>query len=252
MSAILMRRLQEDVLVPLAVRCNAVIICEATNACFLSNAFTRAVSIQRAKWGAELPFSIISATGLIMCLYKSPEGQNDVWRSVRESSKNWQARDAKLKDFSEDFPGVYDYDLDPNASTYLIFDCIDVENDICPDRRAYNKLMHSIMHHLSSRIPSIAIKAGCSVKASDVMSAKGEVGSLSMVVDALHSGTPVLLLDLRRRPSLDDMGWPSNRKELIERAKNKFDEACDALLAEGPSCMTVHSVHCMPIQNTSH
>lgn len=85
-----------QVLIPLAAQTNAILICSAVpNTCILSTSLTRMYAIERAKWGARAPFTIISATSAIQPLYCNSDEQA-VWREVRKSSRSWKTRDRKL------------------------------------------------------------------------------------------------------------------------------------------------------------
>ena len=58
-----------DVLIPLAVQTNAMVICDAVRDFELSASFLRMVAVQRASFPGDLPFSIVAVTDEIHCFY---------------------------------------------------------------------------------------------------------------------------------------------------------------------------------------
>merc|ERR1712196_259776 len=85
-----------DVLIPLASQTNAIVFCSAVPAeCFLSKSFTRMCSVERARWGGRMPFTIISTTNSVDILYQNPD-ETAHWRGLRRQSRAWRQHDAKL------------------------------------------------------------------------------------------------------------------------------------------------------------
>jgi hypothetical protein len=60
-----------EVLIPLALQTNAMVICDAIAEFELSASFLRMVSVQRAKFSDGLPFTIVALTDKIQCLYNN-------------------------------------------------------------------------------------------------------------------------------------------------------------------------------------
>eukprot|EP00966_Prymnesium_polylepis_P205744 4767427-Prymnesium_polylepis.1 len=118
-----------DVLIPLAAQTNAIILTDAfSNYSALSASLTRMYSVQKAKWGARAPFTILSTSCLVNCLYQNidPEAK---WRGIRKQSKTWRSRDRKLMSIAQrqygkdgELSGSYFADLDPNAMMFLLVD----------------------------------------------------------------------------------------------------------------------------------
>jgi len=85
-----------DVIIPIAVKTSALIVCEATaQGCVLSASLRRCVALQRAQWGTNLPFTVLSVTSATAHLYCNPS-DNAEWRRVRDGCRAWRERDPKL------------------------------------------------------------------------------------------------------------------------------------------------------------
>ena len=125
-------RFMAEVLIPLAAQTNAIVLCSATpNTCILSASLTRMYAVERAKWGARAPFTIISATAAVQALYCNPDEQT-TWREIRKASRAWRQRNGKLtelihRQFADDDGRLprRDFDLDPNAMCYVVVDGIE-------------------------------------------------------------------------------------------------------------------------------
>merc|ERR1719199_1422076 len=89
-----------DVLIPLAARTNAVVLCCAYPAlCALSMSFNRMYKLMRPQWGTEPPFTVLSLGGALFKLYQNPD-LNAYWRRLRRNTRSWRPRDAKLLEIS--------------------------------------------------------------------------------------------------------------------------------------------------------
>ena len=76
-----------DVVLPLAAKTNALILCEAvSNACLLSASLRRCAAMVSEQWGGNLPFTILSATSETACLYSNANLDAE-WRRVRRSCR---------------------------------------------------------------------------------------------------------------------------------------------------------------------
>ena len=119
-------RFMAEVLIPLAVQTNAIVICDAVSQFELSASFMRMVAVQRASFADGMPFTIIAMTDEIHCLYSNFK-QDCHWRAVRRRSRAWAKRDAKLTELLIN-QGVYKimhrYDLSTADDPLLVpLDC---------------------------------------------------------------------------------------------------------------------------------
>ena len=186
-----------DVIIPLAAQTHAVVLCDAIpGECMLSTSFLRMYSLMKSKWSGPTPFTVISITNTIGYFYRNP-AENAHWKSVRRASRAWRQRDAKLFEVfgpKDDDPPMH-YDLDPNAALTILTDCIHPKRDRL-DWRPFTALKQALIRHLSSSVPSLAIRTGFSKKAA--LGSNSSV-ALDVVSARAQSGTPVLALDIRNR-----------------------------------------------------
>ena len=167
-----------EVLIPLAAQTHAVVLCDANSPgeCMLSASFLRMYAVVKAKWTGLPPFSVISMTNNIAGFYNNPD-EDANWRNVRRASRAWRQRDGKLLEVhgpksddeinrSTDDHGMTtggnqfrNLDLDINASCVIITDCINPKRDK-EDGKPFNVLRQALVRHLSSAVPSLAIKTG--------------------------------------------------------------------------------------------
>ena len=234
-----------DVIIPLAVRTNAIVLCSAIKMCVLSMSFLRMVAVQSPKWGGKPPFTVVASSLAINTLYANKD-ETAYWRRLRKASRTWRMRDKKLQEVhgSDTAFGTgmafRNRDVDPNATCIVLFDTIDPVKEVFSGT-GYTALMDALVRHLHSTLPSLAIKIGCSCKTS-LDKAKNSSASLASAVARAQSGTPVLFLDVRPRlapPSLatatPDEREPgaATRHGLIEKGKQLLAAEFDALAANG-------------------
>ena len=74
------------------------------------------------------------------------------------------------------------------------------------------------INHLASTVPSLAIKTGASVRSSKLEKMGSEPMSLAMLLDRTNSGTPVLCLDVRRRPDIRELACKEVGKLSVSKA----------------------------------
>ena len=251
-----------DVLIPLATRTNAIILCEGIgeHGCVLTSALTRMYGLTRSKWGVRPPFSIVSMTCYTQWLYCNP-AESAHWRIVREASKAWKQRDPKLLEAVEskfkeqmvnDVLPRTTNDLDPEATCLLIVDTLNVKNPKnhwMGDESSFNKLKTELMRHLSSNLPSLALRTGGGALLSSLSQLTQNAAGLGPAISALQSGVPLIFLDVRERRSSDPrVEQAKNRAALIEEAKSKEAKLCDKLLAHEPplaNTLFISSLSCM-------
>jgi hypothetical protein len=224
-----------NVILPMAAQTQAIIICNAIPSdCVLSSSLTRMLSVHRARWGKDIPFTVLSVSGSINYLYRNLD-DGAVWRGIRRASRAWRQRDRKLVELvfakysTQQELGVCGHcDLDPNAMIYLLVDTINAKKDMLGDRGPFNKLMNELLRHLATTLPSLTIKTGHSDKPS-LEKAHAYASSLAVAMESMLSGSPLLFLDLRQRPVIE----ASDRQALISRAKDEYDKACAVFLQQG-------------------
>ena len=219
-----------DVLIPLAARTSAVVLCDAVDGgCILSTSFKRMTSVARAQWGGELPFTVLSTTNDIANFYRNPD-LSAHWRDVRKASRTWRQHEQKLAQVFGPSAPTDDwkaYDLDPNATCIIMTDCINPKKDR-HDFGPFNNLRTQLLRHLSSNLPTLAVKTGMTLKGGI---GSTFVGSLNALVTSVQNNTPTLCLDVRARKPLALTS--SSREELIGAAKAQVDASCDELLERG-------------------
>eukprot|EP00929_Paragymnodinium_shiwhaense_P084675 TRINITY_DN452_c0_g1_i2.p1 TRINITY_DN452_c0_g1~~TRINITY_DN452_c0_g1_i2.p1 ORF type:complete len:985 (+),score=113.78 TRINITY_DN452_c0_g1_i2:91-3045(+) len=223
-----------DVLIPLAVQTNAIVLCTAVPCeCILATSFTRMCKTMRGRWGGTMPFTVLSFCNTLDLLYKNPK-KTSYWRTVREQCRAWRQRDsAVLERLGSDIDReIRTDDLDSNATRMIFFDNIDPKKATF-DRAPSNKLMSELLRHLCAAVPSLAVKTGMSTR-----TLLGEASKTSLFVPAEFAlgGIPVLCLDARLRNRLN---LPNNipeeliRERMIDAAKKQLEKRCEDLLQLG-------------------
>ena len=211
-----------EVLLPLAVQTQAIILANAIRGtCVLSMAFTRAVSVNRAKWGGQLPFTVLSMASNLANLYRN-HNLSTYWRQVRRVSRPWRQHDQVLCQKyppPPQGPGETQFDLDQNALIFILNDRLR-ERDQKFDAAPFSQLQNRLLATLSSRLPSLALKTGFANRGLGK-----DPSSLEVAVDVAQSGTPTVFLDVRPRPLIQ----AADRSQLIEQAKAKYTEWCEGL-----------------------
>ena len=218
-----------NVLIPLAVQTRAVVICCAvTPLCILSTCFLRVCARRSAKWGGKRPFTVLSVAHADADVYGN-RNADAYWKELSGKSRNWMLRDAMILKYYQNFyadKGISsiphkDNDLDRNA-THFIIGGILCDKTGTEDYAPFDNFTSEMVRTLTVKLPSIAIKTANSNKFPNIV--------LRSALQASQSGTPTLFLDFRKRPTLSPT---SDRGKLIEEAKEKFTEHCEALMANG-------------------
>ena len=226
--------LMADVVIPLAARTRAVVICNAIPAlCALTASFTRTL----ATLGPGVPpFTILSVTSNLPDLYRNPN-PGALWCKFRAASHAWNAYDKQMIDEwrlgRTSIPTANDQeesrlDLDSHAVNYVIVAGTDDGSGDGP----FCKLIGELVRSLAAKMPSLALKTGCSHK-----SVIGEPhwASLAAAAEMVQSGVPTLFLDVRKRtlaaPAvLQAFG---DRELVIEDAKARYKDLSAQLLGAG-------------------
>ena len=224
-----------ETLLPLAAQTNAVIICYAVQSCALASSLMRVYGLQRAKWGNNPPFTIICAAPYMPALYQNFD-EDAHWKQIRKASKTWRSRDKELLELvwkthsnADGHPDEVRLDLHQSATHYLLFDMIENKKRASFDGSARNYMMNELTRYLSSMVPTVAIKTGFEAFATY---AEGPTyaDTLHIGLNFLQSGSPLLFLDVRERPSATEK---VDRDALIQEAKAKYEEHCDNYLKHG-------------------
>ena len=201
-------RFMAEHIIPLAEKTHAIILCSAVQPfCVLSESLSRMLKLVRSRWGSELPFTILSCTGVLPALYTVTR-EGTTWRGIRNLSRVWKKREkdrqfvdavqTKLRKnakrpMNED--ANFDLDLDPNGTNFIIVD----PTSSSANYDSYNKLINEIVRKLAAELPSIAIQTGKS-KFSNL--AETNASGIEVALSNMETGTPVLMLDLTKRPTM--------------------------------------------------
>lgn len=230
-----------DHIIPLAAKTNAVIIGDMD--CMLMKSMTRMTALRRARWHGPVPFTVISTTLSLAGFYRQTDPKAH-WRNVRAASKCWRQYEKKgnfVEKVNEDMISKYEKyenaynqaangaDSDESGRTVgeerqplMTFD--EFHQDSCKDistestnlilvdmfkggdlrgagKGPYNRLTSQILAHLASTLPSLALKVG---KSAFNPISNTSVTGLNTSVNTVQSGTPLILLDTRSRPTTTD------------------------------------------------
>ena len=258
-----------DVLIPLAVRTNAIVICDAvkvrcikgldnpldvchmttthTNTTHLqpifsrrtsqefelSASFLRMVAVQRASFnGSTLPFSILAFTDEIHRFYQNAD-PNCHWRAVRRQSRAWAKQDQKLRALNCTagmMMNSFRYDLSADAPFVIITDCIDTEQDKAQVRGPATRLLTALTQHLNAKMGLPSIAFRTGYSAAYSLTDDSAI-SMLRALDALNSNCPVIFLDVREREVRDrEVCMLEGRQGIIDKAKADYTKLCDDLV----------------------
>jgi len=225
-------RFMLEVVLPVAIQTNAIIVCSAIQEMALSAAFLRMASLEQSKFaGGAKPFSVIATVGDIYNFYINPNPSTH-WREVRRASKAWRKRDRKFLELLGDDATTSQaprWDISSDAEILLVVDSINTRKEKSDDQSSYNNLMAALIRHLSSELPAITLRVGGTSSVTSLAAAAGNSLTLLASVEALNSGSPVLFLDVRQREAVQ----AADRASLIEAAKAAYQKSCDELHAAG-------------------
>lgn len=218
-----------DVVLPLAVQTQAVILCSGTKCCQLSCALDRCMMLHRAKFAVDQPFSIITMNAATANLYNydSPDAN---WRALKEQSTVWSRREKKILEVQHTYlyPDAQD-DLIANAPCMVLCDTIDMKKNEIGDKGPFMGFVSAVIRYLSRELPAITFKGGASFHVDLDKAALSEATSLRMI-DSLQSGSPVIFLDVTDRELAQKSANATSRDDLIKKATELHDKACNRLL----------------------
>jgi len=226
-----------EVLIPLAVQTNALVVCSAVRECQLSASLMRMYEVLSAKYSpGPPPFSILAACGAICQMYKTKETGKH-WQQVKKESRAWMKRHQKLVQLAETYSykgqaGMDAVDLSPNAPYLLVVDTINAKRDVLGDKAPFARLMTAILQYLSKSLPSICLKSFGSTHTTIEAGGLAEV-TLLRQIDTINVGTPVVFLDVRQREVPLDVVRQTDRQELIEACKELYRKNCHRLQSAG-------------------
>jgi len=205
-----------EVLIPLAVETNAVILCGGlAGICMLTRLLHRMIDFESSTWGNTTPFTVVCYCNIMPPLYRhsaraTADGEQKlIWQELCEKSRNWRARHKDIERLAKNGSEMFQTDLE-DSMYYIIVDSIDDGNDhkeeSLGDDKAMSGLLTEIVSYYQNLIPTLNLKTGASLK--DMNFAKSSSG-LGGAVDLISSGSPVLFLDSRREEFRSDNYEPS-------------------------------------------
>ena len=157
-----LQRFMSEVILPLAEQTNALILCSAIRGmCALTQALTKVVAVNRQRW-AELPFSIVYTTPMMLHLYCSAY-RDQWWKSLCKKSKRWKRSDESFrlalqrreKDGLKTDLGYFD--LERLGQNFLLVDSLSDDLEF-GHNGPYNNLMTKLLGCFWTSFPVIAIK----------------------------------------------------------------------------------------------
>lgn len=228
-----------DVLLPLALRTNAIVLLNASKGeCMLSEAFLRVV--QRSRWNGQLPFSVIGMTNETMEMYRNTDPTAH-WRKLRSGCQAWQRCDARLSratqaaaECAAGMPHeiwVRHMDIDAHVPCLILCDTLAAKEDRF-DRSGYQQLVAALPRFLGAQVPTLAVKSGYNILEKSIDS--GSLHGLGHMAKHVQSGNQLLCLDVRRRAVLRSGGTNgvATREALIAAAKSQLEAWSDELIAK--------------------
>ena len=195
-------RFMLEVLIPLAERTNAIVLCEAVKqGCILAASLRRCAVLRRSNRKGSQTFTILSITSSTANFYcnqrqhelREPKNQSRrreaSWERVREASRAWKQRDNLLKTMIEEKwkNDLLEHDLDPNADLLVVVDAVDMKRREIGKKGPQASLVHEMVRYFASTIPSITLQTGASAKVSHE-EASDAASSLSEALANLQSG----------------------------------------------------------------
>mmetsp|Transcript_26964 Transcript_26964/g.65555 ORF Transcript_26964/g.65555 Transcript_26964/m.65555 type:complete len:789 (-) Transcript_26964:229-2595(-) len=209
----------KDIVLPLAADTNAVILgCCNEGECFLTEAFLQAVSLERAKWGTEVPFFFLGLGAEAVNIYQTKDPRA-YWRKVRQLSSHWRMRHKIISEAVAKYPTTpVAFDLSATCPNIIMCDSVDESKFEINQKVSFVNFNTELLRHLSNSLPSITLKTGFSVY--NPMGGNIVPSSCDLALMCAKAGSPVLFLDLRQRPLIE----AADRKQLIDKAKEHWIE----------------------------
>lgn len=189
-----------NVLLPIAIETQAVILVQAENACFLSATFAMVAASEQERLGARCPFKVIASVHLSDIYQKYVNDNASISHQLLNESRAFQRRgdiikeniEASWKKISRNPLKLCD--IPASASRVIVFENLD-ENDELNEagKKEYSfnwgasgQLYNYIIKHLIKKVPSIALSSFSTWGTDEIL-------------DRLFNKTPVMLIDSRER-----------------------------------------------------
>jgi len=254
-----------NVLIPLAARTNAIVLCNAAHCeCALSAAFTRMYAVMRSQWNGPPPFTVLSVSNSTIAFYHNPNMQAH-WLHIRSACKAWAARDAKMIEVYKKTMGDASegmsyraHDLDPNGTCFILADCINAKTGSF-DPGPLASLLNALISHLSNVLPGLAVRTGASMKG---LVGSPSAHSLRMTSIRAMTNVPVLLLDVRHRhvpepaspvrPDIDAARAPRPSGLLRQRSATMIEAGIEAGIDAVRTLTTTAAVTATDLLGISH
>jgi hypothetical protein len=181
----------QTIILPLAIKTKALIIVNGANDCSLSSSLATVALAEQARLGENCPFTVVAMACEYEVHYKAVlEIEKDSLASqICRGSLSWKSRIPVLNKLKYDSEGIHTLqrcDLNPSASTYIIFEAMDKDGN--EDGSNMHQFQSLFTQCMTKDLPSIAIQAY------HLDSAR-----IPSLVDLLKRKVPVLLLDTSER-----------------------------------------------------
>ena len=230
------------VILPLAERTNALILCNAvSDECILTETLMKVLKANASRWdGGPMPFTVIKIMNEVDVLYKKEKAtmkgfEEDLyrkelikpekgetacivnWMGFMKQSKNWKRRHAKIK---QHFDKVVEkekgtenkndwwrgHDLDWSLGNLIVVEGLDkcgMSNTFKRNYGPANVLITSILDTYG-KIPTLAVKTGATPrKRQECYGDEMDLMGWDYLVNRVNSETHVICLDVRKPICLD-------------------------------------------------
>ena len=188
-----------EVLMPLAAETSALLLVNATvGSCMLTAALRQTLRLHQARFGNQLPFTVIALSSDFNHLYNNND-DSAKWLEFSKAVSGWRARHTKMTAFFTNLReqgGLSQpkYDMIPNFPNYILCDAInEAENTL--DYVPFTNFSAGLVRHLMEVVPCIALKTGMSTLHD------GDRASLGTVIASMESGCPTVVVNMRSWPS---------------------------------------------------
>ncbi len=221
-----------EVILPLAERTNALIICNAVaDECILTETLINVLRMNASRWdGGPMPFTVVKIMNQVDCLYKKrtrvngnelmymkdfeEDGDNKDknfvdWMKFMKQSKSWKRRhEDVLKKHYENHLKDRDkkdwwkgHDLDWSLGNIIVIEGLDkCEDDTLEKNYGPANLFLTRILDTYGHIPTLAIKTGATPRDREKLKPDAiDLMGYPYLVNRVNSETHVLCLDVRKR-----------------------------------------------------
>jgi len=198
----------QEVLLPLAVECHALVI--GTESCSFTAAFLQAsASVQRAM-GRRCPFSVLLFSDAFW-INKTAEDKNSNACAFRKTSEQWESANndrkfdkALTKRFGNDTAYWPQQDISVGASHCVMFECLDDDDKI--HTKVSDQFQNDFISSLQQEIPVLALQTY----------GEDRMDKLQAVAEHVKRGMQLVLLDSRNRKGRSIDVSTEKWKEVVE------------------------------------